>query len=157
MLRLSLALLFNVVLATVCIYALVRGGRPERAGAIINLAASVVSTALRLFDVSYYAPLSAVMLAIDIGVALGFFWLAIQSTRFWPVWAFGFALANIVMSVAASLLPRAPLFAFHTGLGLYAYLALLALALGTYRLPGDATAEQRKGLRPSWRAPTATG
>lgn len=153
MLRLSLALLFNLVLATVCLYALVRGGRPERTGALVNLTASVVSTVLRLFDVSYYAPISAVMLAIDIGVALGFFWLAVRSTRFWPIWAFGFALADVVMSIAASLLPRAPLFAFHTGLGLYAYLALLALALGTYRLPSNATPAEREGVRPPWRAP----
>lgn len=154
MVSIVLALSFNVVLITICVYALVRGGTPERIGAIINLGASIVSTGLRLFDGSFYAPASVVMMAIDAGVVLGFFWLATRSTRFWPIWAFGFALADILMSIAGALLPRTPLFAFHTGLGIYAYLALGALAVGTYRLPSDASPEQRHGSRRPWIEPT---
>lgn len=54
--RLLLALVFNGVLVTTCLYAAVRGGRPERIGAGINIAASGLTTALRLTNPNFYAP-----------------------------------------------------------------------------------------------------
>ncbi|TPG42696.1 hypothetical protein EAH79_02150 [Sphingomonas koreensis] len=146
-LNLLLALLFDVVLLLSCLYALIRGGRPERIGAVINLAASAVTTALRLFDIRYFAPAEALVFAIDVAVVAGFYWLAVRTTRFWPVWAFGFALADVFINISGVLLPRTPLFAFHSGLGLYAYLALGAMTLGTYRLGRDASADERRGIR----------
>jgi hypothetical protein len=149
-LQIALALLFDATLVLVCGYALLCGGRPERLGATINLAASVVSTALRLSDASYFAPLSPIIILIDLSVAAGFYWLAIKTTRFWPIWAAGFALADIFMSVAGALLPHLQLFAFQSGLVIYSYLALGTLALGTFRLPRDAEPYLRNGSRRSW-------
>jgi len=145
-----LALLFNAILVAVCGFAIVRGGRPERRGAAINLVAATITTVLRLSDARYFAPAEKVVMAIDLAVAAGFFWLAISTIRFWPVWAAGFALADLFMSLFGRLLPNIPLFAFHTGLGIYAYLALGALALGTLRLPRDAEPYLRNGSRRSW-------
>lgn len=142
-----LASMYNVVLLVICGYALARGGRPERIGAAINLLASFATTALRLIDPLYYAPADAVMLGIDIGVAAGFFWLAIATVRFWPIWSFGFALANLFTSFAGAWLPEVPLFAYLTGLGLYAYLSLGVLFVGTLRLPASADAALRRGSR----------
>ncbi|WP_174837087.1 hypothetical protein [Sphingomonas sp. CL5.1] len=136
-----------MVLFGVCGWALLRGGRPERIGAVINLLASCVTTALRLIDAHFYAPAEVVVLAIDLGVAAGFFWLAIATIRFWPIWAFGFALANLFTNVVGPWIPRTPLFAYLTGLGIYAYLALGALLLGTLRLPRSAQAWLRRGMR----------
>lgn len=142
-----LALMFNGVLVTTCLYAAVRGGRPERIGAGINIAASWVTTTLRLTSSHFYAPADLIVLSIDLLVVAGFYWLAISTTRFWPIWAFGFAVANIFVSIAGGLIPRTPLFAYHTGLGTYAYLALASLALGTFYLPKHASAECRRGRR----------
>jgi hypothetical protein len=149
-LQIALALLFDATLALVCGYALIGGGRPERIGAAINLSASMVTTLLRLSDASYFAPLAFIIVLIDLAVAAGFYWLAIKTTRFWPIWAAGFALADLFISVAGALLPQVPLFAYHTGLGIYAYLALGALALGTFRLPRDAAPYIRNGSRQAW-------
>ncbi len=148
--QLVLALAFNTVLLTVCTGAFVLGGRPERLGAAINICASGATTALRLANPSYFAPAEAITFAIDLSVVAGFFWLAITTIRFWPIWAAGFALANLFMSLCAVLLPGVPLFAYHTGLGIYAYFALGALALGTLRLPRDAQPYLRNGSRRSW-------
>lgn len=142
-----LALVFNAVLVATCLYAAVRGGRPERVGASVNMAASVATTALRLTNPHYYAPAELVILSIDATVLVAFFWLAIRTTRFWPIWAFGFALANFFVSIAGGLIPKTPLFAYHTGLGLYAYLALAALAIGTFRVPERASVSCREGRR----------
>ena len=151
-----LALAYDFILVAVCLFAFVRGGRPERVGASINLAASIATVALRWLRIATGAPAEIIVLAIDAAVLATFFRLAIRSTRFWPIWAFGFALADIVVSITGSLLPTTPFIAYHTTLGIYAYLALAALAIGTYRLPHDATPEQRRGHRPPWKCPTPT-
>lgn len=149
-LQIILALLFDVTLLLTCGYAALKGGRPERVGAVINLIASVVTTALRLMDASYFAPAETITLLIDLAVAGGFYWLGVTTIRFWPVWAAGFAVADLFMSIFGALLPRVPLFAYHTGLGIYAYLALGALALGTFRLPANAEPYIRNGSRRLW-------
>lgn len=146
----GLASLFNMTLLLVCGFATVRGGYPERIGAAVNLLASVVTTTLRLSDAAYFAPAEMVTLMIDLAVAGSFFFLAVSTIRFWPIWAAGFALANLFMSVCGALLPRVSLFAFHTGLGIYAYLALGALALGTFRLAPHAEPHIRNGSRRLW-------
>lgn len=146
-LGLGLALMFNVVLLGITGFALVRGGVPERIGAVVNLVASFATTALRLIDPLFFAPAETVVLGIDLAVAAVFYWLAIKTIRFWPIWASGFALGNVVASVTAPLLPKVPLLAFHSGLGIYAYLALGALFLGTWHLPRDASAAVRNGFR----------
>jgi len=142
-----LALMFNTVLLGVTGYAWVRGGLPERIGAGINLVASFATTALRLIDPHFYARGETVVLGIDVAVAAAFFWLAVSTIRYWPLWASGFALGNVIASITAPLVPAAPLFAYHTSLGAYAYLALGALFLGTYHLPRDAAPAIRNGFR----------
>lgn len=149
-LALVLALAFNAFLLATCGCALVWGGRPERWGAAINLLASLITTALRLANARFFAPAEIVTVSIDVVVAFGFFWLGATTIRFWPIWAAGFALANLFMSFFGALLPGVSVFAFHTGLGIYAYFALGALALGTLRLPRDAEPYIRNGSRRSW-------
>ena len=149
--QILLAVAFNVVMVAVLLFALFRGGRPERLGALINLGGFGATTAFRLLSSSVaWAPGEITTLSIDIAVASGFYWLGITTTRFWPIWAAGFALADLFMSVFGALLPHVPLFAYHTGLGIYAYLALGSLALGTFRLPRDAEPYLRDGSRQSW-------
>ena len=146
-----LAVVFNVVMVVVLLFALVRGGRPERLGVLINVAGFGATIAFRLLAPSRaWVPAEGWVLAIDAAVAAGFFWLGTTTTRFWPVWAAGFALADLFMSICGALLPRVPLFAYHTGLGIYAYLALGALALGTFRLASHAAPHIRDGSRRQW-------
>jgi len=149
-LQMFLALLFDTVLLVVCGYAFIRGGQPERVGAAINLLATAISNFFRLYDVSHLAPADVLIMSIDIAVVGGFFWLGVTTIRFWPIWAAGFALSDIFMSMLGGLLPRVPLFAYHTQLGIYAYLALGVLAFGTYRLPRNAEPHIWNGSRRSW-------
>lgn len=147
----ALAVVFNLVMVVVLLFAMVRGGRPERLGALVNFAGFGATTALRLIAPAVgWAPGAVSVLSIDASVAFGFFWLGVTTVRFWPIWAAGFALADLFMNLCGALLPRVPLFAFHTGLGIYAYLALGALALGTFRLPSNAEPHLRNGSRRSW-------
>ncbi|MDQ1159519.1 apolipoprotein N-acyltransferase [Sphingomonas sp. SORGH_AS 950] len=148
--KLALTVLFDSVCAIVCVTSLLRGGRPERFEAMINLTAVALTWALRHWDVEHFAPADVSIFTIDLAVAAGFFWLAVTTIRFWPIWAAGFALCDLFMSVLGGLLPSVPLFAYHTQLGIYAYLALGALAIGTYCLPRNAEPHIRNGSRRSW-------
>lgn len=143
----ALAATYNVVLLGICGYALLRGGRPEHVGAWINLLASCATSGLRLVDPHFNSPAQIVIVVIDLCVTVGFFWLAISTIRFWPIWAFGFAVANISTNVAGAWVPGVPLFAYLTGLGLYAYLALGTLLLGTLSSPRSASPGLRHGGR----------
>lgn len=149
--QILLALLYDVVLIGVCGWAILCGGRPERWGALLLLSASATSSAVRVLHLSTWAPGELVIISIDCAVIAGFYWLAITTIRFWPIWALGFAMANIFIGVAGSLLPALTLFAYTSGLGIYAYLALGSLALGTLRLPRDASPALRNGSRRLWR------
>lgn len=146
-----LAWMYAVTLASTCVYALFRGGRPERTGALICAAASVATAVVRWWLPSEWLPAAGAVLGIDLATGAAFFWLAISTIRFWPIWAFGFALSNVVASIAGVLLPKLQLFAFHSGLGAYAYLIMGAIILGVYRLPTSADFIIRNGSRRLWR------
>ena len=145
-----LAILYNAVLLAVCSYAALRGGRPERHGAAITLMASAASGAIQFWSVAYWEAAHFIIVSIDIAATAGFFWLAVSTIRYWPVWAFGFALANVFIGAAGAVLPNITLFAYSSGVVLYAYLGLGALALGTFRLPRDASPVLRNGSRRLW-------
>jgi hypothetical protein len=149
---LAMAVAYDVTLATVFLHAFLRGGRPERIGAVVNLAASLLSSVVRISGATSWAPAALIILIIDAVVAFCFYRLATSTTRFWPIWAFGFAMADILVSVAGALLPSTPWLAYETGLGIYAYLALFALAIGSLCLSPHADRGQRAGVRPSCRS-----
>jgi hypothetical protein len=146
-----LAVVFNIVMALCLLFACLKGGKPERIGVVINLGGFAATTMFRLLNRDIgWAPGEIAILAIDACVAAAFFWLAVTTIRFWPIWAAGFAVADLFLSVFGGLLPRVTMFAYHTGLGIYAYLALGALALGALRLPRDARPFIWNGSRRSW-------
>lgn len=146
----AMALAYDAVLTATCLYAWFRGGRPERIGAMVNVVASVLSSTARLTGVASWAPAEWIVLSIDTVVAVCFYRLAITTTRFWPIWALGFALADIFVSLAGALLRGLPLLAYESGLGVYAYLALLALAIGSACIAQHADDGLRTGARSPW-------
>lgn len=148
--NLILACAYNVVLVGSCAYAFVRGGRPERIGAAVCLLASWGTAIVRILWPSQWLPAGTLVLAIDVSVVATFFWLAISTIRFWPIWASGFVLGNMMVTIAGAMFPRVQLFAFHTGSGIYAYLVLGALTLGTFGLGARPDPVVKNGSRKLW-------
>ena len=147
---LILAWLYNGMLVAICGYAIVRGGRPERIGAAVCLVASWGTAVLRFLLPAEWLPAVTLVLLIDVGVIAVFFWLAVTTIRFWPIWATGFALANVLASAIGTFLPQIQLFAFQTGSVAYAYLVLVALALGAHGLSRHVDPVVRNGSRKLW-------
>ncbi len=147
---LILAWLYNGMLVAISGYAVVRGGRPERIGAAVCLVASWGTAIIRFVVPAEWMPAAALVLFVDIAVIAIFFWLAITTIRFWPIWATGFALANVLGSAIGTILPQIQLFAFQTGSVAYAYLVLVVIALGVHGLGRHADPVVRNGSRKLW-------
>ncbi|WP_324806646.1 hypothetical protein SH584_09600 [Sphingomonas sp. LY29] len=127
------ASIFIPLLLAVCLYAFAFGGRDERiAGAICIL--GTVATLLTVSPwVSRYSSVEEGLMLVDLAVLAGFVAVALQSTRFWPLWVAGFqlttAMGHALKSVEQDMLPHA----YGAALQFWGYPILLVLAVGTWR------------------------
>ncbi len=125
-------LFYTACLIATCGYALWRGGRPERTGAAINLAGSAITLLVGLLTPAIWQSAMAGLSAIDLLVSLAFLALAIGTTRYWPIWAFGFSIAGVAAHLARAIQPEVPAMAYFRSEAVWAYPSLAALAIGTW-------------------------
>ena len=118
-------------LVAVCGYALIFGGTIERVGAAMMIAAlALTSLVMNLFG-SFYQTADIAIILVDVSLLAGLIALALLSDRSWPLWASGFHLVGTVthMAILGNAV-IAPIAYAHT-LGLWYYLTLLSLLVGT--------------------------
>ncbi|QLC20863.1 hypothetical protein HFP51_00875 [Parasphingopyxis sp. CP4] len=131
-------------LVACCGYALGFGGTTERVGAAMMVAAlSLTSLALYLFG-TFYQTADVAIILIDVALLAGLIALALFSDRSWPLWASAFHMVGTVTHMA--LLGNAviaPIAYAHT-LGLWYYLTLLSLLIGTINYHRATRALNRK-------------
>ena len=141
-------ILFLVLWLGCCLYALMRGGAPEKIGASIFLTAALLSMVSAEPAGSRFDSVETGVLLVDLGVLAGFLALALTASRFWPIWMSGMqgvqVLSHFAIAVNATVIP----WAYWNAQTLWAYPMLLLLAA--------ATAWHRSRLRtmgadPSWR------
>ena len=117
-----------IITLAVCGYAIVAGGREERAaGFVICVASFATPLAQNLITDALVRP---TLIAIDVGLLLFLGGLAMRSDRFWPMWAAGFHLLALLAYGAVALNPGVLPPSLFTALNLVAYLVLLALLAG---------------------------
>lgn len=125
--------LFRVLLVLVALYAFFRGRRDEKQVVAI-LVLGVIATELVLpprqerFDT-----IELELLLVDLAVLGGFVWVAVRSSRFWPLWVAGLQLTTIIghllKAVNESLFAKA----YAASLVFWFYPMLLILVVGTWR------------------------
>jgi hypothetical protein len=81
-----------------CAFAAVAGGKSGRTGAAMIFTASVASVLGAQFG-NWGQPHIPVM-TIDLILLAGFYWLALRSESYWPIWATGFHLISVISHVA---------------------------------------------------------
>lgn len=124
---------FRILLAIVAAYAFLRGSRDERiVGAILVI--GVISTHLAWTPVNErFAGVETHEMAVDVIVFAGFLWVALQSSRFWPLWIAGLQLTailgHLLKAVDIGLFSRA----YGAALMFWGYPIVLILAVGTWR------------------------
>jgi uncharacterized membrane protein len=125
--------LFRLMLLLVAVYAFVRGNRDERQVAIV-LVTGVVATTVALSPVTHrYNGLETAVMLVDIAVFTGFFWVALRSERFWPLWIAGLQLTTIIGHLLKAIDVHLFARAYGAALSFWGYPIVLILAIGTWR------------------------
>ncbi|GAB5486497.1 MAG: hypothetical protein Pars2KO_00670 [Parasphingorhabdus sp.] len=140
---------FLLVLAAVVIYAIYRGGTPERAVASVALLAVSLDPFVHSVTPVAYSKMDPGHLVIDVIVWGAFLWVALRANRFWPLCVVSLQTIALVAHIAklmdVSIHPQA-YFIMQVA---SSYPLLITLAIGTY-------CHQRRlkehGTDPSWRS-----
>jgi hypothetical protein len=144
----SRLILFLVIWLGCCVYALARGGAPERIGATIFLAAALLSLALSEPEGSRFDSVELGVLLVDLSVLAGFLMLALKANRFWPIWMSAMqgvqVLSHFAIAVNATIIP----WAYWNAQTLWSYPMLVLLAAATARHQARLGT---LGVDPSWR------
>ena len=121
------------ILLLICAYAFWSGRSDERLAAGTCLAASLLQILVISPTAHRYSGVEIGVLLVDLGVLGVFVAIALQSSRFWPLWVAGLQLTtilgHIVKAVQLDLLP----IAYAGALRFWSYPILLIVAIGTWR------------------------
>ena len=78
-------LVFFLLFGASCIYALYRGGGPERWTACVIIGMAALDPAVHVVTPLEYAKMDPGHLVIDLAGWIGFFAIALHANRFWPL------------------------------------------------------------------------
>lgn len=125
-------LIFNILYVASCLFALIRGGTPERIGALILIADFQVSAWVVEPMHSRFAGVEWTMFAVDSGAFVALYILSLLTTRYWPAWMAGIQGCVAVSHLAGLRLEIIP-WAYGTVVAAWAYAMLVILAVATWR------------------------
>lgn len=111
-------------------YASIEGGRTGKAGAAIFLTATVFSAATATLNPTW-ASTSYGLFAVDTGCLLALVVLAMNSNRFWPIWALGFQTVAVATHVATMWIPDIVPASYQALLSFWAIPILWVMVIGT--------------------------
>ncbi len=111
-------------------YASLVGGRTGRIGSIIFVAATVL-TALATIIEPTWASTSYTVFAVDSACLLALAGLAMNSNRFWPIWAVGFQLIAVATHLATMWVPELLPKAYQALLAFWSIPILWVMVAGT--------------------------
>ena len=126
-------LIYLALLSAVTVYALVRGDRDARITAIACVGATAATALVLSPLVGRYANVETGVATIDFIVLAVFVTVALQSTRFWPLWISGLQLTTTLAHLIKLIEPELLNVAYAAALRFWSYPILFILAIGTYR------------------------
>lgn len=124
---------YNMLLALCLIYALLRGGPPERIGIAVMVIGSALSSAWAAGTSNRYVEVEVGILVIDVAVLAAFVILAVRADRLWPIWVSALAGLGVVGHLARwyggiHVSPQA----YAVGIVIWSYAILALIAIGTW-------------------------
>ncbi|HEX2803756.1 MAG TPA: hypothetical protein VHN55_07225 [Sphingomicrobium sp.] len=125
--------LFRFLLIAITLYAFLRGGREERAVALLCVIGAAATHAVISPLHDRFEEVESAVLLVDLALLAGFVAIALRSERFWPLWMAGIQLTTVMghamKQIESDLLPRA----YAASLGFWAYWTLAILAVAVWR------------------------
>lgn len=136
MLSLSLskmvAVIFNSLLFASCLFALWRGGLPERTGAAMLLTAAIL-TYVVVDPRSSYRHAEWGVFIIDAALLIGLVGLSLRANRYWPLWLAAMQMVTTWSHLGAGMLSQTKPLAYAIASVAWSFPMLILLAAGTYR------------------------
>ncbi len=134
-LLLAAFVLYLTLLAATIVYALRKGGKTERLGAVTLLIAIVLSQFASTLGPSSRGPdgpgVETDLLVIDLALFLALLAIAYRSTKFWPIWAAAAQLIAVLTHWAVVLNPSLIRTIYATAQPFWIFPMLAAIAIGT--------------------------
>jgi hypothetical protein len=141
-------ILFLVLWLGCCLYALVRGGGPEKIGALIFLVAALLSALLEEPKGSRFDSVEFGMLIVDLTVLAALLALALRADRFWPLWMCAMQGVQVFSHFAIAINTTVIPWAYWNAQTLWSYPMLLLLAAAT---AWHRSRLRKRGADRSWR------
>jgi hypothetical protein len=123
-----IGLLFNAILATACIVAMLFGGSLERKF-VGFLAVCSVSTYLLSVSFGHLAARFAIT-SVDIAILIAAVTVTLRHNRYWPLWFAGFHSITVLSDLVLPLFPSGYSAYFIAFSGFWALPAMLVMAAG---------------------------
>jgi hypothetical protein len=125
-------LLYNGLLLLVVIYAMARGGRSERAAALIMLAGSLLTKVVYAPFANRFGDVELTVLLVDAAGFVGFTIVALKSDRYWPIWIAALQLIGMLVHLAKLIEPAMLRTGYAFMLAIWSYPMLALIAFGTW-------------------------
>ncbi len=108
------------------------GGWPEKSVAILFVAAALATMLVRSGAATKYHSVELGVFAVDLALLAGLAAVAVRANRWWTIWAAAFQAITVTGHLAKMATPGLSRMAYALMLGVSAYPALIALALGIW-------------------------
>lgn len=126
-------MLFNLLLLTVCGYALWAGGAPERWTAMLFILGAVATSLLPFQQRASYHSLFWPLLGVDLAMLIGLIGIALRANRFWPLYVSSLHLITIAIHGVKAFQPSLVPWMYAGASSKIAYPMLILLAIGALR------------------------
>lgn len=139
-------ILFLMLLLGACLYAILRGGAPERIGAAILVLATLASALALEMSAHRYRSTELATMWVDIAMTIAFLALALRAQRYWPMWVSMVQLDLVAMHLVM-FSPQTGSWSYWAVQALWSYPQPILLAAGTWR---HRARVRRYGDDPAW-------
>lgn len=126
---------FYLLLAGLLALTLWRGRRHEQLAAAVCIAGTVLTVAVGNKLAVHSSSFDVAAFLVDAAIFVVFLMIALQSSRFWPMWVAGFQLPAVTVHLLIVLAPDLPGAIFGTALAFWSYPILLLIGIGAWRTP----------------------
>jgi len=123
---------FYGLLALACLYALARGGAPERIGAAIFLVGAILSTAAISSGSARFISVELGVVVVDLVMLAALLALALRAERFWPLWVTALHIIGTAGHAVKAVDPAVMRLGYAFAMAFWSYPMLLILAGATW-------------------------
>jgi hypothetical protein len=135
------------ILAACWLYALLKGGAPERVGATVIGVGSILSLVAVSGPGGRFGAVEVGVLMVDLAASVAFVILALRAERYWPLWVAALQVIGTTGHAAKLMDPSVIRSAYAFVLAFWTYPMLLLVVVGTWQHQKRLT---RFGVDRSW-------